>query len=51
MSMADILSRFPSAAAPETRYYDEKFTVMKIQMINDALKHRDQLIPRGQKVN
>ena len=51
MGMADILSRFPSAAAPETSYYDEKFTVMKIQMINDALKPRDHLNPRGQKVN
>ena len=29
MGMADYLSRFPSAAAPETSYYDENFTVAK----------------------
>ena len=48
--MADYLSRFPSAAAPERSYYDESFTVTKLQMINNALKPRDIIIPRGQKV-
>ena len=48
MGMADFLSRFPPAAAPETSYYDESFTVAKIRMINDVLKPRDQLNPRGQ---
>ena len=42
MGMADYLSRFSSAAAPETSYYDECFTVAKLQMINDALKPRDE---------
>ena len=51
MGMADYLSRFPSAAAPETSYYDENFTVAKIKMINDALKPKDQLKPGGQNVN
>ena len=51
MGIADYLSRFPSAAAPKTSYYDESFTVAKIKMINDALKHKDQLKPGGQKVN
>ena len=46
--MADYLSRFLSAAAPETSYYDESFTVAKLQMKNDALKPRDEKIPRGQ---
>ena len=45
MGMADYLSRFPSAAAPETSYYDENFTVAKIKTINDALKPKDQLKP------
>ena len=48
MGMADYLSRFPPAAAPETSYYDESFTIAKIRMINDVLKPRDQLNPRGQ---
>ena len=48
MGIADYLSRFPSAAAPETSYYDESFTVAKLQMINDALKPRDEKIPQGQ---
>ena len=33
MGMADYLSRFPSAEAPETSHYDENFTVAKIRMI------------------
>ena len=41
MGMADYLLRFPSAAAT-TSYYDESFTVTKLQMINDALKRRDE---------
>ena len=49
--MADYLSRFPSAAAPETSHYDESFKVAKIKMINEALNPKDQLKPRGQKVN
>ena len=48
---ADYLSRFPSAATPETSHYDESFTRAKIKMINDALKPKDQLKPGGQKVN
>ena len=32
MGMADYLSRFPSASAPETSYYYESFTVAKLQM-------------------
>ena len=48
IGMADYLSRFPSAAAPEISYYNESFTVEKLQMINDALKPRDEKIPRGQ---
>ena len=51
MGMADYLSRFPSAAAPETSYYDESFTVAKIKMINDALKPKDQLKPGEQKMD
>ena len=51
MGMTDYLSWFPSAAAPETSYYDERFTVAKIKMINDVLKPKDQLKPGGQKVN
>ena len=43
--MADYLSRFPSAGAPETSYYDENFTVAK------ALYPRDQLKPRGHLVH
>ena len=50
MGMADYFSRFPSAAAPETSYYDESFTVVKIKMTNDGLNPRDQLNPRGHKV-
>ena len=50
MGMADYLSRFPSAAAPETSIYDKSFTVAKLKMINDALNPRDQLTPRGHKV-
>ena len=51
MGMADYLSRFPSAEAPETIHYDESFTVAKIKMIKTALKPKDQMKPRGQKVN
>ena len=51
MGMVDYLSRFPSAAAPETSHYDENFTVAKLKMINDALKPKDQLKPGGQKMN
>ena len=51
MGMADYLSRFPSAEAPETSHYDENFTVAKIRMINAALKPKDKMKPRGQKVN
>ena len=51
MGMADYLSRFPSAEAPETSHYDENFTVAKIRMINAALKPKDKMTPRGQKVN
>ena len=49
MGMADYLSRFSSAEAPETSHYDENFTVAKIKMINAALKPKDQMKPRGQK--
>ena len=49
--MADYLSRFPSAEAPETSHYDESIKVAKIKMINKALKPQDQVKPRGQKVN
>ena len=48
--MADYLSRFPSAAAPETSRYDENFIVAKIKMINEALNPKAQMKPRGQKV-
>ena len=48
--MADYSSRFPSAAAPETRYYDESITDAKKQVINDAIKLRDRINPRCQKV-
>ena len=51
MGMADYLSRFPSAEAPETSHYDENFTVAKIRMINAALKPKDKMKPRGQEVN
>ena len=51
MGMTDYLSRFPSAEAPETSHYDENFTVAKIRMINAALKPKDKMNPRGQKVN
>ena len=51
MGMADYLSRFPSAEAPETSHYDENFTVAMIRMINAALKPKDKMKPRGQKVN
>ena len=50
MGMADYLSRFPSAAAPETSRYDESFIVAKIKMINEALNPKAQMKPRGQKV-
>ena len=43
MGMADYLSRFPSAAAPETSHYEENFTVAKVRMINEALYPRNQL--------
>ena len=51
MGMADYLSRFPSAEAPETSHYDENFTVAKIRMINAALRPKDKMKPRGQEVN
>ena len=51
MGMADYLSRFPSGEAPETSHYDESFTVAKLKMINTTLKSKDQMKPRGQKVN
>ena len=51
MGMADYLSRFPSAEAPETSHYDENFTVAKIRMINQALRSKDKMKPRGQEVN
>ena len=51
MGMADYLSRFPSAEAPETSHYDENFTVAKIRMINAALKPKDKMKPRGQEKN
>ena len=51
MEMADYLSRFPSAEAPETSHYDESFTVAKIKMINTALKPKDQMKPRCQRMN
>ena len=51
MGLADYLSRFPSAEAPVTSHYDESFTVAKIKMINEALKLKDQMKPRGQEVN
>ena len=49
--MADYLSRFPSAAAPETSHYDETFTVATLRKTNEALYPGDQLNPRGQTVN
>ena len=49
--MADYLSRFPSAEAPETSHYDESFSVAKTKMINAALNPKNQMKPRGQKVN
>ena len=49
--MADYLSRFPSAAAPDTSHYDANFTVAKVRMIDEALYPWDQLKPRGQTVN
>ena len=51
MGMADYLSRFPSAEAPETSHYDENFSVAKIRMINAALRPQDKMKPMGQKVN
>ena len=51
MGMADYLSRFPSAAAPETNHYEESYTVAKIKMVNDPLKSKDQLKPGVQKMN
>ena len=48
MGLADYLSRFPSAEAPETSHYDESFTVAKIKTISEALKPKDQMKPRGQ---
>ena len=51
MGMADYLSRFPSAEAPETSHYDESFTVAKTKMINAALNPKDQMKYKGQKVN
>ena len=49
--MADYLSRFPSAEAPETSHYDENFTVAKIRMINAAFRPKDKMKPRVQEVN
>ena len=51
MGMADYLSRFPSAEAPETSHYDENFTVAKIRMINAALRPKEKMKPRVQEVN
>ena len=51
MGMANYLSQFPSAEAPETSHYDENFTVAKIRMINAALRPKDKMKPRGQQVN
>ena len=51
MGMADYLSRFPSAEAPETSHYDESFNVAKIKRIYAALNPKDKIQPRGQKVN
>ena len=51
MGMADYLSRFPSAEAPETSHYDENFTVAKIRTINAALRPKDKMKPRGHEVN
>ena len=51
MEMADYLSRFLSAEAPETSHYGENFTVAKIRMINAVLKPKDKTKPRGQKMN
>ena len=50
MGMADYLSRFPSAEAPETSRYDESFKVAKIKMINEALNPKAKMKPRGQNV-
>ena len=49
MGMADYLSRFSSAEAPETCRYDEIFIVAKIKKINAALNPKDQMKPRGQR--
>ena len=51
MGIVYYLSRFPSAAAPETSHYDENFTVARVRMINEAFYPRDQLNPRSQTVN
>ena len=51
MGMADFLSRFPSAEAPQTSHYDENYTVAKIRMINAALRPKDKMKPRGHEVN
>ena len=49
MGLADYLSRFPSAEAPDTSHYDESFTVAKIKTISEALKPKDQMKPRVRK--
>ena len=50
MGLADYLSRFPSAEAPETSRYAESSIVAKIKMINEALNPKAQMRPGGQKV-
>ena len=49
MGMADYLSRFPSAEAPETSRYDESFIVAK-KMISEALNPKAKMKPRGHNV-
>ena len=51
MGLADYLSRFPSAEAPETSQFDGSFTVAKMKMISEALKPKDKMKLRGQEVN
>ena len=50
MGMVDYLSRFSSAAAPETSHFDENFTVATVRMIKEALYSTHQLNSRGQTV-
>ena len=51
MGLADYLTRFPSAEAPETSRHDGSLTAEKMKMINNALKPKDQMKSRGQEVN